>query len=403
MMGRGPGLRALAATFVTLGLAYGVWYAYSVFLVALLREFGWSRTVLSGAFSVFTLVHGAVGPLAGALADRVGPRRLTLAGGTLLTLGLVLDGSVSQPLHLYGAFGLVTAVGVAAAGWVPAVVLVQRWFPQRVGTALGATSAGIGAGIFLVVPACQALVELVGWRWAFRVLGAAIALWVIPATLWLVREPPAPAPAAPPARAGTLTPRAAARTPEFWMLAAAQGAAAFVNQMLLVHQVAFLVDHAVTPLVAASVVGVVGLASVAGKVGGGWVSDRIGRAVTYTVGMALVAAAVGVLAVVAHRPVPLLAYGYGLLVGVGYAVTAPLLPALVNDLFRGPHFGAIFGLLHVANALGGSLGPWVAGRVHDAWGTYAPAFAGGVAAGLASVAAVWTASARRRGRRTWAG
>jgi predicted MFS family arabinose efflux permease len=69
----------------------------------------------------------------------------------------------------------------------------------------------------------------------------------------------------------------------------------------------------------------------------------------------------------------------------------------VNDLFRGRHFGAIFGLLHVANAVGGGLGPWVAGRVFDATGSYAPAFAAAVVSGALSTAAIWLAGRGRRG------
>ena len=96
-----PAYRALAVTVVTLALAYGVWYAYSVFLVALLREFGWSRSVLAGAFSVFTLVSGGAGPVLGALADRFGPRRLILIGGVLLAASLWADSFVTRALHLY--------------------------------------------------------------------------------------------------------------------------------------------------------------------------------------------------------------------------------------------------------------------------------------------------------------
>jgi len=400
-----PAARSIAATFVTLGLAYGVWYAYSVFLVALLREFGWSRTLLAGAFSVFTLVHGLVGPLAGSIADRLGPRRLTLAGAVMLAAGLLLDGAVTRPWHLYLAFGVLTALGVACAGWVPAVVLVQRWFPHRIGTALGLTSAGIGAGIFVVAPACQWMVEVAGWRWAFRAVGLGVAAWMIPATLWLVREPAAAAgapgvpqdgrvPAA--AQAGDITPRHALGTRAFWALAVAMLSASFVNQMLLVHQVAYLVDHGIDALMAASVVGVVGLASIAGKAGGGWFSDSFGREETYTLGMALVMLSMAALGLVAVAPGPLPAYVYGALVGVGYSITAPLMPALINDVFRGRHFGAIFGMLHAANAFGGGLGPWVAGRVFDATGSYAPAFAAAAGSALLSTAAIWTA---RRGRR----
>src|SRR5512145_1110323 len=92
---------ALGVSCVTLALAYGVWYAYSVFLVALLREFGWSRSVLAGAFSIFTLVSGGAGPVLGGLADRFGPRRLILAGGLLLGASLWADSLITEAWHLY--------------------------------------------------------------------------------------------------------------------------------------------------------------------------------------------------------------------------------------------------------------------------------------------------------------
>jgi MFS family permease len=131
--------------------------------------------VLAGAFSLFTLVHGISGAPIGWLCDRVGPRRLVAAGGTVMALGLALDSTAAAPWHLYLAFGVLTSLGVSATGWTPAVVLVQRWFPQRVGPALGLTSAGLGVGIVVVVPLCQHLVGLAGWRWAFRARGAVLA------------------------------------------------------------------------------------------------------------------------------------------------------------------------------------------------------------------------------------
>jgi MFS family permease len=382
---------------VTLGLAYGVWYGYAVFLVALLREFGWSRSVVAGAFSTFTLVHGLTAYPIGWLCDRFGPRRLVLAGGILLATGLALDGAVMRPWQLYLVFGVLTALGVAAAGWVPAVVLVQRWYPQRLGTVLGFTSAGIGVGIFVMVPLSQLLIDLVGWRQAFRVLALIVGLWIVPAALWLLRDPPRPASAPAGARTGggDVSLRQAVATRRFWLIAVAQGSASFVNQMLLAHQVAYLVDHGVTTLIAASVVGVVGLGSILGKAGGGWASDRFGRELTYSVGSALVIASIGALGLVALWPGPAWAYLYGALVGVGYAVTAPLMPAVVSDLYRGRNFGAIFGAIQLANAVGGSAGPWVAGRIFDAFGSYTTAFSLALCAGAMSAGALWLAAPRR--------
>ena len=99
----------VAATFVTLAVIYGVWYSYSVFLVALVREFGWSRSLVSGAFSVFVLVHGGLGPVVGWMARRFGPRRLFLIGGVVMGAGLALTAETSQVWHLYLAFGGITA------------------------------------------------------------------------------------------------------------------------------------------------------------------------------------------------------------------------------------------------------------------------------------------------------
>ena len=68
----------VAVTFGALVVIYGVWYSYSVFLVALVQHFGWSRSLVAGAFSLFVLVHGGLGPLIGWMARRFGPRRLFL-------------------------------------------------------------------------------------------------------------------------------------------------------------------------------------------------------------------------------------------------------------------------------------------------------------------------------------
>mgnify|MGYP005814811681 CR=1 FL=1 len=128
---------------MTMTLLYGLWYSYSVFLVALLEEFGWSRSVTAGAFSIFALVHAGVGPFFGPIAERFGPRRVILFGGCVLALGLLLAGQTSQPWHLYLAFGFIAAVGIGFSGYVPLVILVRGWFPTRIGTAARLATAGI--------------------------------------------------------------------------------------------------------------------------------------------------------------------------------------------------------------------------------------------------------------------
>jgi MFS family permease len=414
---------SLGITFVTLALTYGVWYAYSVFLVAFLREFEWSRSVLAGAFSVFMLAHGAWNTVAGWLTDRIGPRRVMTAGGVVLALGLVADSLVAQPWHLYVVFGLLTAIGVSSAGWTPAVVMVQRQFDARLGLALGIAGSGIGAGIFLVVPLCQALIDAVGWRWAFRVLAIVCVAWIVPATTLFVRDPARGARASTSPRRPVTSPvvatvaavpevtlRTALVTLPFWLIIGAKFLSNASSQTLLVHQAAYLVDHGITPIMAASVISVVGVASIVGKTGGGWLSDHVDREVVYVLGMALLLASIAMLGGLALVPSTWTAYGYAVLIGLGYAVTASLIPAILGDRFRGPHFGAIFGVAQVGSSLGGALGAWLAGRIFDVTGSYAIALGVAAATAFAAGVAVWTArsvriatraaSAGRRGEMT---
>jgi MFS family permease len=387
---------SLGVIALTLALAYGVWYSYSVVLVALLHEYGWSRSVLAGAFSVFTLVHGAVNPVVGALCDRLRPMRLMAAGGFALGLALWADSYISAPWHLYLGFGVFTAIAVAAAGWVPALVQVQRDFQDKLGLALGIVSSGVGVGMLLVVPLTQLLIDAYGWRTAFRVLAAICVLWIVPSSLFLhLRSPvrrPAPEPTAVTQKSlPVVTLAQATRGSPFWLMLAAFFFGNICSQTLHVHQVAYLVDQGVSALVAASVVGVVGFASIVGKTGGGWLSDRVEREVVYVAGIVVMLAAVAALAAIGQAPARWAIYGYAVLLGLGYSVTASLIPAMVSDRFSGPHFGAIVGAGLMGSAAGSALGPWIAGYLFDRTGSYAIAFAIAAASAVAAGAAGWRA------------
>lgn len=389
----------LAIAALTLALAYGIWYAYSVMLVALLREFGWSRSVLAGAFSLFAVVQGSGNPLLGMLCDRVDPLRIVAVGGLALGATLFLDSFIAAPWQLYLGFGVATALAVAACGWVPAVVIVQRHFQDRLGLALGIVSSGVGVGMLVVVPLHQVLIDAVGWRMTYRVIGALCVLWIVPSALFLLARggtPPAPLRAAPSAHASA-TPRAtptfaeAVRGAPFWLIVACFFFGAFGSQTLHVHQVAFLVDHGIGALAAASVVGVVGVASILGKTGGGWLSDRVERERVYCAGIAVLVLAVGALLWVGRHPSTGGAYLYACLLGIGYSATAALTPAMISDRFSGPHFGTIMGMALLGSAAGSAFGPWFAGHLFDLTGSYQLPLRLAALAGVLAGAAAWVA------------
>ena len=391
----------LGAVFVNLAVIFGAWYSYSVFLVALLKEFGWSRSVVAGGFSIFVLFHGSLSPLIGTVATRTGPRRIILVGVCTLGAGLLLASGTTEWWHLYLAFGGVTAAGIAMSGWLPSVLCVRGWFPSRVGTAVGIASAGIGVGISVLVPFTQYLIDWVGWRWAMRILAAIIVGWVLPATLWLIRDPDsleAPATAStgdgPAGRTGHWTLALAVRDGRYWVLAVVHFTGNVVTQMLLVHQVAYLVDHGVSPSAAATVGGVVGASSIVGKLAWGSLSDRVGRELAYTFAFACTAASVGTLVLAGRHPDTVLPYVYGILIGLGYAGTA-LTPAAASDLFGGPGFATIFGTLHALLCLGSASGSWSAGKIYDGTGSYAGALWVALICSIIAPAMMWVAAPRR--------
>ena len=149
----------VVTSFIALALIYSLQYSFSVFFVALIKEFGWSRSIGAGAFSLFAIFSSLSGPLVGSLISTLGLQRVLLLGSLVMGLGLVLCSFIQQWWHFYLFFGIIIAVGVGATGWIPNVTLINLWFREKRGLATGIISSGIGVGIFVCVPASQHLIR----------------------------------------------------------------------------------------------------------------------------------------------------------------------------------------------------------------------------------------------------
>jgi predicted MFS family arabinose efflux permease len=293
-------------------------------------------------------------------------------------------------------------MAISLGGWVPSLVFVQRNFQERLGLSVGIISSGVGVGMLLVVPLTQVVIDAWGWRAAFRVLAVISLLWIVPSSLWLrsfMLSAPENRGQTPvkqnQEKSGSdpdfLTLRQATSTVPFWLIIAMFFFGNVASQTLHVHQVAYLVDHGLPALMAASVVGVVGLASIVGKTGGGWLSDKVEREVVYVAGIAIMFASAFVLLALGSSPSRWAAYGYAVLLGVGYSVTAAITPLIVADRFGGPHFGSIVGVGLIGTATGSAVGPWMAGRLYDATGSYTIPFLIAAGACVVAMGACWYA------------
>ena len=395
--------------FLTLGLLYGIWYSYSVFLVALVEHFGWSRSVTAGAMSVFIVTHGLFGPFAGRLVEQFGPTRLMMVGAVVMSAGLLLTSQINQWWQLYISFGVVTALGLGACGWVPSVILSERWFPNKVGTALGIVTAGIGVGIFTLVPLTNYLIETVQWRSAFQVLAVMVVVLILPAAFFILRLPTAsessiqtgsgsgdedvsPDPELTSQNSWTVATAVRSRSFRFCVLAFFTGGC--LSQLLILHQFAFMVDHGVAKTMGSIIVGIIGVASIPGKIVWGALSDRIGREITYTLGLSCTLLAVITLSFVGSVPGLLLPIMFAVLLGIGYSANAPIIPSVTRDLFAGPRFPSIFGTLSMFAAMGGATGSWLGGFLFDISGSYQLMLMAAAGMAIFGPAMLWLAAPR---------
>jgi MFS family permease len=381
---------------VTLAVQNGIVMAFAVLYLPLVAAFGGSRAEVAAVQSTVLLVGGLGAPLVGWAFDRLGPRRLFQGGALLAAAGFVVAGQAQSVATLVVAYGLIAGLGLAGLGSQANLIVAALWYPTARGRAIAVADLGTGFGAFCFIPLAQALVETAGWRTTLLTWAALLVLVVVPLSALQGRPPREPVP--PGARpAAGWTARVAVRSSAFWWLVAVRffGASAF--PLMNTHMVAYAVGHGVAPATAATALGAVSLVSLAGRLTTGWLSDRLGRAAALTLTYA--SAAVGITCLgglaVTGAPgwlVPSVVF-YGLAQGSSGIVAS----ARAVDVFAGPTFGTIWGLMSLAVGPGEALGTWLGGWIFDATGSYLPAFGVALAALVAGVAAIWRVPSAPRG------
>jgi MFS family permease len=159
--------------------------------------------------------------------------------------------------------------------------------------------------------------------------------------------------------------------------------------------VAFFVDCGLEALLASYIVGIVGIGSLGGKILWGTLSDKIGREITYTMGITCSILGLLLLLLFNLFPFPGLPYFYAIFFGMGYAVQAALPPLITADFFEGRRYGTIFGIVMIFIGIGGAFGAWFAGFLYDRLGSYLPVFMITIFCALFSCLSIWWAAPRR--------
>ena len=397
------------AASLTFGFVRGLHTSFGVFFVALLDTFHWSRGVTAGLQTANLVTDALVSPFIGRLTDRLGPRRVVVAGSIVLAAGLLLCSGVSTAWELYLYFGVVVSLGFATAGVIPHVVVVSEWFPSRRGLVLGIVYGAVGVGTLVLSPLSQWLISLWGWPRVFQALAAAILILIIPLVLSTYR----PRPGVSRERSGGTTGAAAAgewstalalRSLQFWSLFISRMLGSIGTMLIVTHQVAHVVDIGYSHIWAAGVFGIMAFVSAGGRVAFGYLSDALTKTAAYTLNIACAAVGVLALTLATDTSQPWLLYVYVGGFGIAFGSRAVILSAITADIFAGRGFGTIFGFSVMSVGVGGGLGAWMGGALHDLTGDYYVSFTVANSLLLVSVLAVWITGLdwmRRFDQRLW--
>jgi MFS family permease len=362
----------LAASFVTFAIGAAFMHAYTVFLVTFIEVFGWTRAEVSVAYAVSQLVNGASSPVVGMLVDRLGPRRLVLIGGVLLSIGLIANAHMQALWQVILLYGVVMTLGANCLGLVVFVPLLSRHFVRNRGMAVSIVQSANGFARAFSAPVATVMIAGLGWRGAYLWQGLFMAAVLLPLAALFGGLGRASGRRMLDGSGWTL--RQAMRTPHFWLLFAVYLFTGLGSFLVALHQLAFAVDVGFDQLYAAGVLGMGAFLSLPGIIITGTLSDYIGRELSaiVTYGTSIIGVIFAML--ITGPDQHLLLWLHACFFGLTWGARGPAITAKTADLFPGPNLGAILGVISIGTGIGAAAGSWMAGFVFDTTGSYRVAF-----------------------------
>jgi len=404
----------VGVALISMAFWLGTRSSFSVFYVSLLEDFSWNRGESAGVQSMALITYTILAPLIGGLIDRFGPRRVIVPGIIVFALSLALCSLIKSLLHFYLLYGIFMGAGITCIGIISYSAIIAHWFERKRGLASGIAVSGIGFGTFFMVPFSQYFISMLGWRFTFVLLGGLSLIILLPLNGILLRHKPQDLGLFPDGDGEGKAPEVfvnknsgrdhneidwtlpiAMRIKAFWALLAFTFFSVIGIYIVLVHNVRFLVDQGIDKMQAAFVLALVGLISSGFRIFWGWLSDRIGREITFTLGMICNCIGMASLILIEITGDVAFIYCFSIFFGMGWGVSAPMFMAVSADLFKGKGFGLIYGVVEGGIGVAGAIGAWIGGFIFDLTKSYQWAFILGILVFLLSCIFIWLAAPRK--------
>ena len=384
----------LICASVILLVGNGVRTSFGLLLVPMTTDLGWSRESFSLALAIQNFVWGAAQPFAGALADKLGDRRVIAVSVGLYATGLFLIAFTSSPLEFAVNGGVLIGIAMSGTGIPIMLSVVGRSVPEsRRSLFLGLAGSAGALGQATVVHGVQFLLASGGWGWALLMLSVASAALIPLAAAFagrMQRQLASAGDSPSSFRDDTSMARAirnAGRSDGFWYLSGGFFVCGFHVIFIQTHLPAFIEDAGLSPNLAAISLSFIALGNILGSIIAGVLGERYRKRSVLAglyFGRAVIIAAF-VLSPVSEVSVLVFSFAIGFV----WLSTVPLTTALVAQLFGIRYLATLFGLVFFGHQLGSFLGAWLGGYVYDATGSYDLVWWVAVALGVVAAGLHW--------------
>ncbi|MCA6107243.1 MFS transporter [Bradyrhizobium cenepequi] len=373
-------LTVLALCFALALIGRGLGESFTVFLKPISESFGWDRAQIVSVYSLTWLAGGLTAPLIGRLFDHSGPRAVYSLGLLLLGGSFLVAAHAQYLWQLQFTIGLCVGIGIAFIGNVPNSILLGRWFGPRLPTAMAVVYSATGAGVLVLLPASQLLIDRVGWRGAYQIFGITVLCLLVPLLLLPWRRFSRGSPHV--VKKTDLdiidegwTLLGAMRHHAFWALFATFFFTAIGMYAISAQIVAYLIDAGFPPLQAATAWGFSGVVLLFGMLGVSELDGIIGRRPSVLFSYAVSILGIILLWLLQWYPNFWLLTGFVVSFGSMIGSRGPLLTATAMKIFRGKRVGTIYGTISIGSGLGSAFGSWAGGLIHDFTHSYNPVIA----------------------------
>ncbi len=370
---------------VTVAIAMGARQSFGLFLQPVSATLSTGRETFSLSMAVQNIMFGL--PLAGMIADRIGPRWVVAAGAAVYALGFALLSLAASAATLYLGLGVMVGLALSATSYVVILGAVAQVVPaERRGTAFGIITAAGSFGTFAVVPAMQWLIGAVQWQATLLYAALAVGAIALFAVGFPVRSAFATGADEPSGAAGELSFGAVVRRARthsgYLLLNAGFFVCGFHVAFIATHLPSFLVDQGVAQAIGATALALIGLFNMLGSFLFGRLGDRFRK--KRLLSLLYFSRAVAIACFLIVPVTSATALVFAAVIGFLWLATVPLTSGTVAQIFGARHLSSLYGIVFLSHQVGSFLGVWLGGRIFDATGSYDPVWIGAIVLGVAA-------------------